>query len=179
MTPRDVLDFWFGELTHDDWFKGGERVDRMVAERFGALYGHAARGELDHWAAAADGALALVIVLDQFSRNLHRDNGAAFAQDAKALGVARSAIDRGFDRDMATDRRTFLYLPFEHSEALADQDRSVALFGALGDADYLDYAERHRATIQRFGRFPRRNPALGRDSTAEELAYMKDGDAAF
>ncbi|MEZ5670464.1 MAG: DUF924 family protein [Alphaproteobacteria bacterium] len=179
LTPAAVLDFWFGELTHEDWFRGGARVDRMVADRFAGPAADAAAGRLDHWADTADGALALVLLLDQFPRNLHRDSAGAFAQDAKARAVADAALARGFDRAVAAARRPFLYLPFEHSEALADQDRSVALFAAHGDAEMLDYAERHRAVIARFGRFPHRNPVLGRTPTAEDTAYLAGRDEPF
>ena len=179
MTPDDILTFWFEELTFEDWFRGGERVDRMVAERFAGLAADAAAGVLDGWADTPDGALALVLLLDQFPRNLHRDNAAAYAQDPKALAVANAAVARGDDQRVSYTRRPFFYLPFEHSEAMADQDRCVALFEAYGDANMLDYAERHRAVIARFGRFPHRNAVLGRPATTEETAYLKDRDEPF
>lgn len=172
-TADDVLDFWFGDGMRPHWFSGSRDIDDRIGAEFAETYNAAHRRGLDDWAMSPDGALALVIVLDQFPRNLFRGSGRAFEADATALGHARAAVDAGFDARLAPDRRVFLYLPFEHSENLADQDRAVALFRALGDAGYLDYAIRHREIIARFGRFPHRNAALGRPSTPEEKAFMK------
>lgn len=179
MTPEAVHDFWFGALTPEDWFTKSDKTDARIASTLGVAAEAAAAGDLDNWAETAEGALALVILLDQCPRNLHRGSGRAFACDAKALAIAKAALARGFDRAIAKERQFFFYMPFEHSEILADQDRSVALFAAYGNARYLDYAERHRAVIARFGRFPHRNPELGRDSTQEELDYLKGRDEPF
>jgi uncharacterized protein (DUF924 family) len=135
---------------------------------------------LDHfWKDVALPNLALVITLDQFSRQLHRGEAKAFAQDVHALKAAKHAIDEGFDRDMSAVQRLFLYLPFEHSESLADQDRSIGLIEPLGNAEWTRYAREHRDVIARFGRFPHRNATLGRESTPEELAYLEQPSAGF
>jgi uncharacterized protein (DUF924 family) len=199
MDERDeVLGFWFGELSTDGradqahaqrWWTHDAAFDGVVRERFGALYDAVAAGERERWLESARGALAYVIVLDQFSRNMFRDSPQAFAQDARARSAALSAIDRGFDRQLALDERGFLYMPLMHSEELAQQDRCVALFTAFRDElagedrkrveNSLDFAERHRAIIQRFGRFPHRNHALGRSSTPEELQFLKQPGSSF
>lgn len=184
--PEDVLDFWFGGVAGNDftsrkdvWFGKDDAFDAAIRARFGALYEDAARGRLAGWAENARGARALVIVLDQFPRNMFRSTAGAFATDATALATAKRAIDRGFDLSLRPVERLFLYLPFEHSESLADQERSVALIRALGDPKTRDYAERHRAIITRFGRFPHRNAVLGRSSTPEELAFLSEPGSSF
>lgn len=176
----EVLDFWFGELGPEDWFQGGEAVDARIRERFLDLH-EALRDEgvPESWRSAARGLLAAVIALDQFPRNLYRGDPRAFAADEAALGLAKKALARGFDRSMTEDERKFLYLPFEHSEDPAEQARSVALFSALGDASGLDYAVRHKAVIDRFGRFPHRNEALGRSSTPREIEFLREPDSSF
>ncbi len=172
-TPQDILTFWFDTLTPAQRFARDDAVDADIARCFGALHAaFATAGVPQDWTATADGRLAAILVLDQFSRNLHRDSSAAFAQDAAALALAEVALAHGDDRRGDADRAAFLYLPFEHSETLADQDRSVALFTALGQPFYLDFAVRHRDLIMRFGRFPHRNAELGRTSTAAELAFL-------
>lgn len=185
-----VLQYWFGTRGSDQWgamrplwFAGGEAADTEIRDRFGALYDEAYSGALDDWAASAEGSLALLLVLDQFSRNLHRGSARAFDADAKALAIASDAIDRGFDQQVLPIMRWFFYLPFEHAEDLDAQRRAVALFSALpDDADRqmgLDYAKRHLAVIERFGRFPHRNARLGRPSSAEEAAWLADGGENF
>lgn len=178
-TPDAVLDFWFSPTSRGNWFERSDAFDAAVAERLGPLHDKAAAGALDGWAESPSGLLALVILLDQVPRNIHRGTPQAFASDAKALALARLAVDRGLDAEFDEDGRLFLYLPLEHSESLADQERSVALFRALGHAEYLDYAIRHRDVIARFGRFPHRNAVLGRDSTAEELAFLEEPGSSF
>lgn len=179
--PRinEVLDFWFRELTPEDWFQGGEEVDARIRERFAALSDALRENVPDAWRANARGMLAAVIALDQFPRNLWRGDRRAFAADPTALALAREAVERGLDRDMATEERKFLYLPFEHSEDMADQTRSVELFTALGDERSLDYAVQHQVIIERFGRFPHRNEALGRASTPEEIEFLKEPGSSF
>lgn len=180
MTPEQVLDFWFaGDLaTHrKEWFEKSAEFDATCA-RFAAALREARDGRLDHWAETPRGSLALIILLDQLSRNLHRGSPEAFAADAKAREIARKAIARGFDQALGPVERMFIYLPLEHSEDLADQDLSVRLFTSLGE-EMVRYAEEHREVIRRFGRFPHRNAAMGRASTPEELEYLAQPDAGF
>ncbi len=182
METEAILTFWFDELTPRDWFAGGERVDRMVTERFKAVYEEMSRPEADFASCLAtpEGSLALILILDQFPRNLFRDDLRAFATDARGRVMAEAAIGRGHDLETPVERRVFFYLPFEHSESLADQDRAIELIRERADVgDYLEWAERHRAVIARFGRFPHRNEILGRDSTADEKAYLEDGGERF
>lgn len=178
-SSADVLDFWFAATTRPGWFVRSEVFDARVRAELGPLHERAARGELDAWAGEPRGALALVILLDQVPRNIHRGSPLAFASDARALQHARAAVDAGLDRSLEEVERVFLYLPFEHSEALADQDRSVALMGALAEPMWLDYAERHRVVIARFGRFPHRNATLGRESSPEELEFLQQPGSSF
>jgi uncharacterized protein (DUF924 family) len=179
-TPEQVLDFWFAgdPATHrKEWFEKSPEFDASCAQFADALR-QAKNGALDHWAETPRGALALIVLLDQFSRNLHRNSPEAFAADAKAREIARLAIDRKFDQALGPVERLFVYLPFEHSEDLADQDQSVRLFTPLGE-EMARYAEDHRDVIRRFGRFPHRNAALGRTSTPEELEYLAKPDSGF
>ncbi len=175
----DILTFWYEECSPEDWFKKDEAFDAALKDRFGALHDSACKGACDSWAATADGALALVLLLDQFSRNLYRDNALAFAQDEKALAAARAAISAGFDLAQPHERRIFFYIPFEHSERLADQEEGIAHFVRHGEAEPLKYAIAHRDIIQRFGRFPHRNACLGRISTEEEIAFLKTPGSSF
>jgi uncharacterized protein (DUF924 family) len=180
MTQDEVLDFWFAgdPATHrKEWFEKTVEFD-AACTRFTDALRDARRGAFNHWAETPRGTLALIILLDQFSRNLHRNSAEAFAADAKAREIARTAIERGIDRMFGDVERMFIYLPFEHSEVLADQDESVRLFTALGE-EMTRYAEEHRDVIRRFGRFPHRNAALGRISTPDELAYLAQPDAGF
>lgn len=177
--PDDVLGFWFGESTPEQWFAKDDGFDAALRDRFGAAHDEASAGGLADWEASADGRMALILVLDQLSRNLYRGDGRAFAQDERARAVAHRAIAAGDHVFAPRERCQFLFLPFEHSEHLADQMWCEALFRALGD-DYLtDYAVRHRVIIERFGRFPHRNAALGRASTAEELAFLEQPNSSF
>lgn len=174
-SPDAVVDFW-RQAGPDRWFKRDEAFDRDISQRFLALHAEAAAGHLDHWSDNATGSLALILVLDQFSRNLLRGSAKAFAQDSKALGLARQAVSRGLDQQIE-DRhlRCFFYLPFEHSESLCDQRASVLLFHPLGDANYLQYALLHLRIIERFGRFPHRNDVLGRHTSPAEQAFLDSG----
>jgi uncharacterized protein (DUF924 family) len=169
-TAEEVFAFWFEENPQQKWFEKDQAFDAAIGERFGATLEAAKRGDLDHWSRTPHSAIALVIVLDQFSRNLFRDDPRAFEADPKALDLARSIRWRGWDRGLSPEKRLFCYLPFEHSERLDDQHRSVMLFSGTGNARWIEYAERHRDIIARFGRFPHRNACLGRASTADELA---------
>lgn len=182
--PEDVLAFWFGRPADTDygqpraaWFRKDPAFDAAIRGRFLPTVEAALVGGLADWATTPAGALALLLVLDQFPRNLFRGEARAFAGDPQALALATTVVDRGWDAGLLPVQRAFVYLPFEHSEVLADQDRSVALFAALAAAHpaaagYLDYAHRHRDVIVRFGRFPHRNAALGRPSTPGETAYL-------
>lgn len=178
-TPGAVLDFWFGESSEEDWFKKSDAFDATLRERFAKTHAAASGGELDGWMDTPDGRLALLILLDQMSRNLYRDGARAFAQDSKAISIARRALAEGDHVGASRDRRLFLYLPFEHSENPADQALCMALFTALGDDRLTDFAERHKVIIDRFGRFPHRNAVLGRESTAEEIAFLEQPNSSF
>ena len=172
--PADVVAFW-REAGPQKWYTKDPEFDREISDRFAALHAAAAAGELDGWAARPDGALALLLLLDQFSRNMFRGTARAFAQDEKAQEVARAAIAAGFDRAHGDALRQFFYLPFMHSESILDQDLCVRLCHALPDRGTLPYARDHQRVIRRFGRFPHRNPALGRHSSPAELEFLKGG----
>jgi uncharacterized protein (DUF924 family) len=175
-----VLDFWFEELGRPDWFGKGKPIDGEIAARFQSTYDEiSASAAPASLGADADTALAAVLVLDQFPRNIFRGTPGAFATDASARAVAEAAIGAGFDSALPLDRRLFLYLPFEHSEDVADQERAVKLISSLGDAEYTAYAEAHANVIRRFGRFPHRNAILGRLSTPEELTYLAEPGSGF
>jgi uncharacterized protein (DUF924 family) len=183
-TPNDILHFWFAgdpSAQRADWFRESAAFDAACRD-FMEAHEAAKRGDLDAWSDTGEGALALLILLDQLSRNLHRGSPETFAADAKARAIASAAIERGFDRALTPVQRSFVYLPFEHSEDLADQDRSVALFDSIrGDVGDItaDYAARHRDVIARFGRFPHRNAVLGRTNTPAEEAYLAEPGAGF
>jgi uncharacterized protein (DUF924 family) len=174
-----VLRFWFSSGSRTRWFEKDSAFDADIRARFAAAAAQAMAGELDHWAETPDGSLALILLLDQFPRNIHRGLPQAFAGDARARQVADAALARGYDRAMPAERRLFFYLPFEHSEDLPDQVRSLRLFEALGNEEQLDYAVRHHVIIERFGRFPHRNAVLGRASTPAELAFLTEPESSF
>jgi uncharacterized protein (DUF924 family) len=176
--PR-VLDFWFGELTRADWFRKDDAIDDAIRSRFLNVYERLAAGAGDEALAGPDQALAAILALDQFPRNIFRGTPRAFETDAQARDIADRAIALGFDAAAPLARRVFVYLPFEHSERLADQERAVALISALGDDEYTRYAHAHADVIRRFGRFPHRNTILGRASTPEESAYLAEPGSGF
>jgi uncharacterized protein (DUF924 family) len=176
-SAADVLAFWLA-AGHERWFAHDEAFDTAIRDRFAAIYKDAAAGLLSAWENSPEGALALVIVLDQFPRNMFRGTARSFTADPLARAVAERAVARGFDQKVAMPGRVFFYLPFEHSEDPADQKRSVALIGATGDADLLKWAELHADIIRRFGHFPHRNALLGRASTPEEQAFLDAGGFA-
>lgn len=167
-----VLQFWFNELQPEDWFTTKASTDEAIQARFAAIHAELNRSVPVNALLEADGALAAIIVLDQFSRNMYRKTAKAFASDPLALALARAALANGLDRQMTQTRRRFVYMPFMHSEHLPDQERCVELFGTL-EGDNLKYAIEHRDIIQRFGRFPHRNRVLGRESTKEETEFLK------
>ncbi len=195
-TAKEILDFWFGATDEPDygkqrkaWFIKNAGFDREIRDRFGDAVEAAAAGKLRSWKADADSCLALLLLLDQFPRNLYRGSAQAFSADGEAVAVADHGIINGFDRYQTNEQvrptvqRWFFYLPFEHSEKLGDQERAVALFeqlrGDAASASSIDYAHRHRDVIQKFGRFPHRNQALGRQSTPEEARFLQQPGSSF
>jgi uncharacterized protein (DUF924 family) len=173
-SPADVVAFW-REAGADRWYKKDPAFDDEIRQRFLKLHEAAAGGKLAAWEANAEGALALLILLDQFPRNMFRGQARAFVCDPLARAITAGALVRGFDSQAPAELRSFFYLPFEHSEDLADQERGIALYKAAGDADGLKWAEIHADIIRRFGRFPHRNAALGRAMTLEEQKFLDDG----
>ncbi len=188
---RDVLAYWFGHPGDADygrpraaWFNKNPEADVEIRSRFRALHQWAKSGLLDAWAENPDSLLALILVLDQFTRQIHRDDPRAFACDARALALAESAIAQGFDQRLPPLQRAFLYMPLEHAEDPATQERAVALFDELASAapqlaGFADYARRHREVIARFGRFPHRNALLGRENTPAEREYLAQPGSGF
>lgn len=183
---KAVLDVWFGDSGADrpEWFRKDAAFDADIRRRFGPLIERALAGDLDGWDASPRSALARILVLDQFTRNAFRDDARAFAGDAQALAAARRLVARGFDRALTPLQRSFAYLPFEHAESAEAQAESMRLFGALADespvgADRLVWAARHAQVIARFGRYPHRNALLGRESTADEVAFLAEPGSRF
>ena len=168
----EVLGFWFREDVRPLWFEPNPTFDQTIRKQFAELFARAATGELRAWESSAEGCLALCILLDQMPRNMFRGDARAFATDDKALAVAEHALGSGFDANLPAERKQFLYLPFMHSEALANQLRALALFESQGMPRNRRYAEEHVAVVRRFGRFPHRNAALGRASTEAEIAFL-------
>lgn len=174
MTPQDVIEFWLA-AGPKRWFTRDAAFDDDLRNRFGTAVADAVAGQYDAWAGTPDGALALVLLLDQVSRNIHRGNALAFAGDGKARAVADKAIARGDFAGVPKERGMWLILPYEHHEDIASQERAIALFEALGDAELVKYARIHRDVIAMFGRFPHRNVALGRQTTPEEAQFLEEG----
>lgn len=172
--PNDILHFW-REAGPKRWFEKSSAFDEAIRLKFEPVHHAAARGEYDGWAATAEGALALLILLDQFPRNLYRNSGHAFATDGKARHVARAAVAAGFHRQVDPQLAQFLVLPFEHAEDMADQDEALRLAEELADPDLRKWVDIHRDIIRRFGRFPHRNAALGRITTPAEQAFLDEG----
>ncbi|MCF1504361.1 DUF924 family protein [Afifella sp. H1R] len=172
--PHDVIAFW-REAGPEKWFKKSDAFDREIDERFGALHEAASKGALEDWAETPNGALALILLLDQFSRNLNRQRPEAFANDAAALRLARKALSEGYENQVPADVAKFFVMPFMHSESLPDQDRCVALSHRLDKAGTLSFALEHRDIIRRFGRFPHRNAVLGRHTSPAERRFLKEG----
>ena len=195
----EVLEFWFGACGADGaldrarqkmWFSGGRQHDAVIRKRFGKLHRRAARGELDaEWVATPRGRVALIVVLDQFSRHVHRGTAAAFAQDVAAQRLATAGVEQGVDPELIPAQRAFFYLPFEHAEDVKLQRIGVRLFERLATevapawrkeyVSFADYAGHHRDIIERFGRFPHRNAILGRVSTPEEVEFLKQPGSSF
>jgi uncharacterized protein (DUF924 family) len=169
---QGILDFWFAEDTKPLWFAPTPDFDRAIRQRYGATFARAAAGELTSWEASPEGCVALCLLFDQMPRHMFRGTPRAFATDHEAVAVAGRAVRRGFDHRLSSSHKIFLYMPFMHSERLADQLRAVALFGSAGLSEPSDYAKDHLSIIRRFGRFPHRNPILGRSSTPAELEFL-------
>ncbi len=177
--PETILAFWFEELTPRDWWSKDAGLDARIAARFGRVLTAARAGELAHWREPARGRLAEILVLDQFPRNVFRDRAEAFASDGMALVLAQEAVRLGVDRELPPTQRAFLYLPYMHSESLRVHDEALRLFDQPGLEENLRFEHAHRAIIARFGRYPHRNEILGRPSTAEELAFLREPGSSF
>lgn len=189
MTAHDVLNFWFQELSPQQWFRGGDTVDTLIRDRFESIIDPVFRGEKDDWADTPEGRLALILILDQFPRNLYRSQPKSFSYDEKALVLTLEGLDLKVDEKLSPHQRAFFYLPLEHCEEMAAQDRSIERYAALvtqlpesereGVRHYLEYAWNHYVIIKRFGRYPHRNDILGRESTAKEVAFLKEPGSSF
>ncbi|MEX1032899.1 MAG: DUF924 family protein [Cellvibrionaceae bacterium] len=176
---KEVIRFWFEELEPKDWWEKDAQLDEHIAKRFMNIHLAAVACELFPWRATAVGCLAEIIVLDQFSRNIHRDTALAFANDSLALALAQEAVTRGVDNDLSQMQRTFLYMPFMHSESPIIHEWALELFEKNGIQNNLDFEIKHKVIIDRFGRYPHRNALLGRESTAEELAFLQEPGSSF
>lgn len=176
---QHVLDFWFEEIDPVMWFRKDDEFDRVLRTRFGQLWQAASQGELAHWRATIKGRLAEIIVLDQFSRNLFRNTPRSFACDGMALVLAQEAIATGLCENLTVEQRGFLYLPFMHSESALIHQQALELFRQLNNGDQLEFEIRHKAIIDRFGRYPHRNEILGRESTLEEQEFLQQPGSGF
>lgn len=170
---QDILEFWFSERARPMWFAATPEFDLEVKQRFEPLYRASKQGALNDWEQHVDGACALVILWDQFPHHMYRRDAESFAMEARALAIAHRILDQGWDQPLSPDRRNFIYLPFMHSENIADQEKSVQLFSQSGLGNGLRWAQHHRDIIRRFGRFPHRNAILGRANTPQESEYLK------
>jgi len=175
--PEDILDFWFTEPVNQHWFNSTPQLDELIRDRYQSLWEQASRGELDDWKQSAQGCLALVIILDQFPLNMFRGVARSFATEQQAVSITKYALEQGLDQQLPTDQLAFLYMPLMHSESLADQDQSMACYESAGLPYNLEFARHHREIVRRFGRFPHRNQALGRESTPEELGWLATDEA--
>ncbi|RBP79610.1 DUF924 domain-containing protein [Marinomonas rhizomae] len=176
---QNVLEFWFDEIEPESWFKKDTNFDNEIISRFGKLHRQAVQGELSAWRHSSKGALAEIILLDQFSRNIYRDHPDAFAADPMALALAQVAIANGFDVELSPTERSFLYMPFMHSESAVIHEEAVKLFRDLGIANNLDFEFKHKEIVDRFGRYPHRNATLGRKSSSDELAFLDEPNSSF
>jgi len=176
---KEVLEFWFEELDPKQWFNSTEELDQKIYRRFGELHDAAAKGELESWRVTPEGSLAEIILLDQFSRNIYRGKPDAFANDLAALVLAQEAIRKGFHSKLETLKRSFIYMPFMHSESLIVHKKALRLFNEPGLEDNFDYEIKHKNIIERFGRYPHRNKILGRHSTAEEIEFLSQPGSSF
>ncbi|AOE49870.1 DUF924 family protein [Kangiella sediminilitoris] len=179
MNAGDVLGFWFETLEPKQWWQKDKELDLTISERFGELHKKVSQGEYYEWRDTPEGSLAEIIVLDQFSRNIYRGSAEAFRYDGQALTLSQVAIDKGYDARLSQVERQFLYLPFMHSESKLIHQHAVRLFSQLGDDYGYDFELKHKAIIDRFGRYPHRNDALNRQSTAEELEFLQQPGSSF
>ena len=179
MNYQAILDSWFSPETQPNWFAKSDQFDQSLKEKFGDILEQASRAELWSWRKNADGRLAEIIVLDQFSRNIFRDTPRAFAQDSLALALAQEAISQDLDKQLSPEQRSFLYMPFMHSESKLIHEFALKLFQRLGNPENLEYEIKHKIIIDRFGRYPHRNQILGRESTEEELSFLTQPDSSF
>jgi uncharacterized protein (DUF924 family) len=175
--PQKIIDFWFADDSRKLWFNSTAEFDRLLCERFEDTLKQADRAELDDWMESAEGCLALVIVLDQFPLNMFRGSAQSFATEARSRDVARVAIANGFDKALAAEQQAFLYMPFMHSEAIADQEQALELFAKPGMESNLRFSRHHHTIVETYGRFPHRNAVLGRTSTAAEIEYLNSRQA--
>lgn len=179
MTADDVLNFWFKEIDQSAWWKKDKDFDALILDRFEFVHEKAVQGELFEWRLTPKGSLAEIIILDQFSRNMFRDTPRAFAYDGMALVLSQEAITAEFDRELSAVENSFLFMPFMHSESALIHDLAVALYTRIGIQSNLDYELKHKAVIDRFGRYPHRNEILGRTSTDEELSFLNEPGSSF
>ncbi|MCK4108039.1 DUF924 domain-containing protein [Acinetobacter radioresistens] len=179
MNYQEILDFWFNPEHQSLWFSKSDTFDQKIRQNFSKVHEQAVQAELWSWRKTADGRLAEIIVLDQFSRNLYRDQPLAFAQDGLALALAQEAISLNLDAQLNPEQRSFLYMPFMHSESKMMHEFALKLFQRLGNPVNLDYEKRHKKIIERFGRYPHRNKILGRESTPEELEFLDQPGSSF
>ncbi|WP_432211352.1 DUF924 family protein [Acinetobacter variabilis] len=179
MNYQDILDFWFSPETQPNWFVKSDQFDQSLKEKFGDILEQASKAELWSWRKNADGRLAEILVLDQFSRNIFRDTPRAFTQDSLALTLAQEAISQDLDKQLSPEQRSFLYMPFMHSESKLIHEFALKLFQRLGNPENLEYEIKHKIIIDRFGRYPHRNQILGRESTEEELSFLTQPDSSF
>ncbi|KGT47827.1 DUF924 family protein [Acinetobacter sp. HR7] len=179
MNYEDILNFWFSDEAQPNWFAKSEQFDQSLTEKFSEILQQASQAELWSWRKSAEGRLAEIIVLDQFSRNIYRGTARAFAQDSLALALAQEAINQDLDKQLSPEQRSFLYMPFMHSESRLIHEFALKLFQRLGNPANLEYEIKHKIIIDRFGRYPHRNQILGRESTEEELSFLTQPDSSF
>jgi len=179
MPHKEIIQFWFEEIEPKAHWKKDPEFDSLIESRFGKLHTQANLGELFSWRKTAEGCLAEIIILDQFSRNMFRNQPAAFASDALALALSQTAVAQGLDVQLPAAKRSFLYMPYMHSESQLIHDEAVKLFDSLGIEPVIKSGKQHKAIVDRFGRYPHRNDILGRDSTAEEIEFLTQPNSSF
>jgi uncharacterized protein (DUF924 family) len=177
MMSQEIVEFWFSDEVRKLWYRSTPEFDQLLIDRYEETWQQASRGELDHWMDTATGCLALAIILDQLPLNMYRNSAMSFSTEAKSREVAKIAIERGFDKSLPAEQLSFLYMPFMHSESIEDQDLALQLFAQPGLESNFRFAHHHRAIVEKFGRFPHRNEALGRDSSGAEIEYLNSKEA--
>lgn len=179
MTKEIIIAFWFEEISVQDWWQKNTEFDHLIRNRFSNIHSQAAAGELSSWRNDAIGRLAEIIILDQFSRNMFRDNYLAFAYDNMALALAQEAIHAGDDQQLTTIQKKFVYMPFMHSESLVIHEQAIELFSQKGLESNLEFELKHKVIIEKFGRYPHRNAVLGRESTPKEIEFLNQPNSSF